>query len=75
MLAYLAKVLFKGSWACADPQEVLSADKKFKTTVNKMWRKMEKFGWYEGNFNECNKISDAYQLFLKTGKIMSDSEI
>jgi len=60
-----ARALMKGYGSTADPQEVLCADRKFKTTVNRMWRQMEAVGWYEGDEALCFKISDEYQRFLK----------
>lgn len=60
-----ARALMKGSGCVADPQEVLVADKEFKTKVNRMWKQMKSAGGYEGNEALCFKIFYEYSAFLK----------
>lgn len=60
-----SRALIKGSLAIADPQQVLSADREFKMTVNRMWKAMKAVGGYDGDEAECDKIYHDYTVFLK----------
>jgi hypothetical protein len=59
-----ARALIKGSLATADPQQVLSADREFKMTVNRMWKAMKAVGGYDGDEAECDRIYHTYKDFL-----------
>jgi hypothetical protein len=58
-----AMVLIKGSLSVAEPQQVLSADREFKTTVNRLWKKIKSVGGWD--LAACDRICRDYDVFLK----------
>lgn len=61
-----SRALVLGSSGVADPQLVLAGPKEFKKVTNSLYRKMKEFGGYEGNEQECLKISNEYDNFLNS---------
>lgn len=63
------RVLNRGSFACADPQEVLIGPKWFKDQTNKLVAKKEAVGGYERNTEVCEEIFGQYcELIAKLHK-------